>query len=100
MIRTVYNCFSKLLYGRTLLSAKFCEGHPSTSVVISNVEFVRDMIERDQDVTYQAPLIIDMKSIHTSLYGYLNLLKLSSRWTPHNMTVTQKQARVNWCKDI
>ena len=52
--------------GRTFLSDEFREGHPSTSVVATNVDAVREMIERDRHITYheiQASLGIDMKAI-------------------------------------
>ena len=57
--------------GRTFLSDEFREGRPSTSVVVINVDAVREMIERDRrNITYreiQASLGIDMKAIHTIL---------------------------------
>ena len=45
--RTVYNWFVEFQRGRTFLSDEFHEGRPSTSVVATNVDAVREMIERD-----------------------------------------------------
>ena len=56
---------------RTFLSDEFREGRPFTSVVATNVDAVREMIERDRHITYceiQASLGIDMKAIHTILH--------------------------------
>ena len=55
------------------------EGRPSTSVA-TNVDAVREMIERDRHMTYreiQASLGIDMKVIHTMLlHDHLSARKL------------------------
>ena len=51
----------------TFLCNEFREGHPSTSVVATNVDAVRKMIERDQHITYceiQASLGIDMSNTY------------------------------------
>ena len=81
--RTIYNCFAEFQRGRTFLSDEFHEGRPSTSVVATNVDAVREMIERDRHITYreiQAFLGIDMKAIHTILHDHLSVRKLCSRW--------------------
>ncbi|KAG5325413.1 SETMR methyltransferase, partial [Acromyrmex heyeri] len=82
---------------------EFREGRPSTSVVATNVDAVREMIERDRHMTYreiQASLGIDMKAIHTILHNHLSVWKLCSRWMPHNLTEVQKQVRVKWKKEM
>ena len=50
--RTVYNWFTEFQRGRTFLSDEFREGRPSTSVA-TNVDAVREMIERDRHITYR-----------------------------------------------
>ena len=65
--RTVYNWFAEFQSRRTFLCDEFRESRPSTSVVATNVDAVREMIERDRHMTYreiQASLRIDMKAIH------------------------------------
>jgi len=62
----LYNWFAEFQRGRTFLSDEFREGRPSMSVVATNVDAVREMIERDWHITYheiQAFLGIDMKTI-------------------------------------
>ena len=49
--RTVYNWFAEFQRGCTFLSVEFREGHPS--VVATNVDAVREMIERDRHITYR-----------------------------------------------
>ena len=34
------------------------------------------------------------------LHGNLAVKKICSRWIPHNLTKAQKDARVDWCKQI
>ncbi|KAG5324781.1 GVQW3 protein, partial [Acromyrmex heyeri] len=50
--RIVYNWFAEFQSGRTFLCDDFREGRPSTSVVATNVDSVREMIERDRHMTY------------------------------------------------
>ncbi|EGI62988.1 FLJ37770-like protein [Acromyrmex echinatior] len=79
--RTVYNWFAEFQRGRIFLCDEFREGHPSTSVVATNVDAVREIIERDRHMTYreiQASLDIDMKAIHTILHDHLSVWKLYS----------------------
>jgi len=57
------------------LSDEFREGRPSTCVVATNVDALREMIERDRHITYrviQIPLGINMKAIHTILHDNMN----------------------------
>ena len=49
--RIVYNWFTEFQRGRTFLNDEFREGHPSTSVVATNVDTVREIIERH--ITYR-----------------------------------------------
>ena len=90
--RTVYNWFTEFQHGRTLLSDEFREGRPSTFVVVTNVDAVRKIIERDRHITYreiQVSLGIAMKAIHTILHDHLSVRKLCSSWIPHNLTEVQ-----------
>ena len=76
--RTVYNWFAEFQRGSTFLSDEFREDRPSMSVVTTNVDAVREMIERDRHITYreiQAFLGIDMKAIHTILHDHLSVRK-------------------------
>ena len=70
--RTVYNWFAEFQSECTFLSDEFREGRPSTSVVATNVDAVREIIERDH-ITYreiQASLGIDMKATYESTYNF------------------------------
>ena len=97
--RTVYNWFTEFQHRRTFLSDKFREDRPSTSVVATNVDAVREMIERDRHITYreiQAFLGIDMKVIHTILHDHLSVL--CSRWISHNLTELKNRLVLNGAK--
>ena len=43
---------------------------------------------------------ISMTTIHKILHEHLGVRKICSRWIPHNLTIAQKQSRVNWCKEM
>ncbi|KAG5342641.1 SETMR methyltransferase, partial [Acromyrmex charruanus] len=101
--RTVYNWFAEFQRGRIFLCGNSVKVVPSRSVVATNVDAVREMIERDRHMTYheiQASLSIDMKAIHTILHDHLSVRKLCSRWIPHNLIEAQKQARIKWSKEM
>lgn len=100
---TVYNWFAEFKRGRRNLSDEFRAGRPSTSVVATNIDAVREMIQMDRHVTYreiQASTGIDMKQIHEILHEHLAVKKLCARWIPHNLTEAQKKARVKWSKEM
>ena len=39
-------------------------------------------------------------SIHSILHEHLTVKNISSRWIPHNMSVAQKKARIDWSKEM
>ena len=97
---TVKNWFNEFNRGRRSLED---EGRPKTVVVPENIDAVRELIMQDRHVTYreiEASLGISSTSIHSILHGHLAVKKVCSRWIPHNLTVAQKKARVDWCKEI
>ena len=99
----VYNWFAVFQRRRTSLENEFREGRPSTSVVTSNVDAVRDMIKVDRRVTYneiKASLVIGMKAINTILHEYLKVRKLFCRWIPHNLTSIEKESHMKWCQNV
>jgi len=51
--RIVYNLFAEFQRGRIFLSDEFREGRPSTSIVATNVDAMREMIERDRHIIYR-----------------------------------------------
>ena len=100
---TVKNWFNEFNRGRRSLKDEDREGRPKTAVVPENIDAVRELIMQDRHVTYreiEASLGISSTSIHSILHGHLAVKKVCSRWIPHNLTVAQKKARVDWCKEI
>ena len=100
---TVKNWFNEFNRGRRSLEDEGREGRPKTVVVPENIDAVRELIMQDRHVTYreiEASLGISSTSIHSILHGHLAVKKVCSRWIPHNLTVAQKKARVDWCKEI
>ena len=38
--------------------------------------------------------------MHSILHKHLTLKKICSRWIPHNLSIAQKKARVDWSKQM
>ena len=58
---------------------------------------------QDRHVTYceiEATLGISSTSIYEILLEHLAVKKSFSRWIPHNFPKAQKDARVDWCKQM
>ena len=67
------------------------------------IRFMRQLILQDRHVTYrgiETTLAISGTSIHSILHEDLTVKKICSRWIPHNLSIAQKTARVNWSKEI
>jgi Transposase. len=99
----VYKWFAEFKRERPTFDDDVREGRPCTSVVAEKIDGVREMITADRHVTYQeikSSLGIAAKQIHAILHDHLNVRKICSRWIPHNLNAAQKQARVNWCKEM
>lgn len=101
--QTVYRWYREFHRGRASLADEFREGRPKTVVVPANIDAVRELIMLDRHVTYReikASLNMSSTSVHTILHEHLAVRKLCSRWIPHNLTIPQKKARVDWCKQM
>ena len=58
---------------------------------------------QERHVTYceiETNLGISSTSISKILHEHLAVKKICSRWIPHNLTKAQKDARIDWCKQI
>ena len=100
---TVNRWYQEFGLGRRSLQDEFREGRPKSVVVPETIDTVRELIMQDRHVTYreiETSLGISMNSIHTILHEHLALKKICSRWIPHNLTIAQKKARVDWCKEM
>lgn len=100
---TVYRWFREFSRGRNSLKDDFREGRPKSVVVQENIDAVHQLVLLDRHVTYreiEASLGISMTSINKILHEHLGLKKICSRWIPRNLTVAQKRARVDWCKEM
>ena len=53
-----------------------------------------------QDRQIETTLGISGTSIHSILHEHLTVKKIFSRWIPHNFSIAQKKARVNWSKEM
>ncbi|GBP49216.1 Histone-lysine N-methyltransferase SETMAR [Eumeta japonica] len=86
-----------------MLTDEFKEGRPKSVVVPQNIDAVRELMMQDRHVTYReikASLGISMTSIHKVLHDNLAAKNICWRWTPHNLSINEKQVRVDWCKEM
>ena len=68
-----------------------------------NIDAVQELIMQDRHVTYceiETTLGISSTSIYKILHDHLAVKKVCSRWISHNLTKSQKDARVDWCKQM
>ena len=64
---------------------------------------MRKLILQDRHVTYREvvkTLGISGTSIHSILHEHLTVKKICSCWIPHNLSIAQKKARVDWSKEM
>lgn len=100
---TIYRWYSEFIFERASLKDESRGGRPKSAVCVRNIDAVREMVKVDRHVTYreiQTSLGIGMTAISEILHENLGAKKICSRWIPHNLTSDQKEARVNWCKEM
>ncbi|GFT41022.1 putative mariner transposase [Nephila pilipes] len=100
---TVKNWYNEFNRGRCSIQDESRAGRPKSVVVPEKINAVRELIKQDRHVTYreiEASLDISMTSINKILHEHLSVKKICSRWIPHNLTNSQKKARVDWCKEM
>lgn len=98
---TVYEWYAEFKRGRTTLSDEPKEGRPVTAVTPPNINAVRKLLEEDRRTTYseiETSLGIGGNAIKIILHDHIGVRKLCARWIPHNLTESQKKARVDWCR--
>ena len=99
-VKRWYNEFNR---GRCSLTDESREGHPKSVVMSENIDAVQKLIMQDRHVTYceiETTLGISSTSIYKILHDHLAVKKVCSRWISHNLTKSQKDARVDWCKQM
>lgn len=100
---TVYRWYNEFRRGRLTLRDEERSGRPLTAVTEENVQTVKNLIQDNRRITYQEIqqiMQIGSGSVHEILHEHLRVRRIVSRWVPHNLTETQKQARVEWCHDM
>ena len=64
---------------------------------------MRQLILQDRHVTYlgiETTLGISGISIHSILHEHLTVKIICSRWILHNLSIAQKEARVDWSNEM
>jgi histone-lysine N-methyltransferase SETMAR len=100
---SVYRWYGEFNRGRSSLQDEFREGLPKSAVMPETIDTVRQLILQDRHVTYrevETTLGISGTSVHSILHKQLTVKKICSRWIPHNLSITQKEARVRWSKEM
>ena len=95
---SVYRWYCEFNRGRSSLQEEFREDRPKSVVVSETIDAVRQLILQDCHVSYreiETTLGISETSIHSTLHEYLTVKKLCSHWIPHNLSIAQKNPRVD-----
>ena len=83
--------------GRESLEDDLRQGHPIAVITQQNIDDVGDLVNDDLHISIDyIAYILDIShgSVSTTLKRYLKLKKLSSRWVPHELTLAQRQRRI------
>ena len=102
-LATVKRWYREFKCGNFNLEDQHKPGPPLTAVTEKNVESIGDMVIADPNITYeriQNELHVSSGIVHSILHDSLQLSKLCARWIPHQLHPQQKNARVNWCKEM
>ena len=100
---SVYRWYGELKWGCSSLQDEFREGCPKSVVVPETIDAVRQLILQDRHVTYceiKTSLGSSGTNIHSILHEHLTGKKICSRWIPHNLSIAQKKAGVDWSKEM
>ena len=64
---------------------------------------MRQLILQNRHVIYreiETTLGVSGTSVHSILHEHFNVKKICLRWIPHNLSIAQKKARVDWSKEM
>ena len=100
---SVYQWYGEFNPFRSSLHYEFREGRPKSFVVPEAIDAVRQLILQHRHWTYreiEATFGIIGTSLHSILHEHLTVKIICSRWIPHNLSIGQKKAYVDWSKEI
>ena len=100
---SVFHWFSEFKRGPTSLQDEIGEGRPKSVVVSESIEAVLELILKDHHVIYpeiEASLGISSTRKHLILHKHLAVKIFCLCWIPHYLTISQKQAYLDCCKNM
>ena len=100
---SVYRWYFAFNRGCSSPQGEFREGRPKSVIVAETIDTVRQMILQARHVTYceiETTLANSGTSIYSILHEHLTVKKICSPWIPHNLSIAQKKARVDWSKEM
>jgi len=101
-LRTIQRWYLQFRRGVLTLEDDPRSGRPHEAVTQNNIDAIRKLIEQDRHISYRMIehiLKISASAVHTILHEHLKVRKLCSLWIPHSLTVEQKLARIDWCRN-
>jgi histone-lysine N-methyltransferase SETMAR len=102
-LATVYNWFREFRSSRNSLADEARSGRPATAVTPENVTAAEKLIRANRRIKYEEleeELGIGSAAVSSILHDHLKVRKVTACWVPHSLTEAQKQARVDWCKEM
>jgi len=78
-------------------------GRSVTATSPTEIELIKRLIEEDRFITYdqmEEQSSLSHGTINRMIHDHLGLRKLASRWVPHQLSVKNRQDRLNFCKEM
>lgn len=99
----VFRWFKAFSDGRESVADDPRSGRPLTSKSDDNVERIRDLVRYDRRLTVRMiaeQLNLNHTTVHQILTNELDMKKVCAKLVPRNLTVEQKDNRVEVCRDL
>ena len=100
---TIYNWIREVKRGDRELLDRSKSGRPPSIVTDPNIDKVQEVIASQPGISclvISERLKIGKRSVWTILKDHLCMDKMNSRWVPKHLSDSQREARVDSCKEV
>jgi histone-lysine N-methyltransferase SETMAR len=100
---TVRHWYSRIRDGYEGFDDQPRSGRPQTAVTEENITLTRQLIDENPFISYtgiQQSLGVGRLAVETILTQHLGVKKIVSKFVPHELSMQQKEARMEFCKEM